>query len=78
MSYQRRGKDTHDLFYQSLYESFEVNEMDVGSAIEGRRLPDIFYLFECSAKCEDRQPYHMTGHSKFESCTYVCGYNYDF
>ena len=42
------------LFYQSLYESFEVNEMDVGSAIEGRRLPDIFYLFECSAKCEDR------------------------
>ena len=50
VSYQRRGKDAHDIFFNGLNAHFSVNEIDVGSSIDERHLPDNFFLLEGQIK----------------------------
>lgn len=58
LSYQRRGKDAHDVFYKGLHERFDVIELEIDEIVNSFAMSrmklietsSVFYLFECRAK----------------------------
>jgi hypothetical protein len=49
ITYQQRGKDVHDEFWDGIHDRFDVVVVDTEKSI-GLAKPDVFYLLECNKK----------------------------
>jgi len=49
ITYQQRGKDSHEFFMQCIHDIFDVEVIDTEKTV-GLAKPDVFYVLECSKK----------------------------
>lgn len=49
ITYQQRGKDVHDEFWEGIHNLFDVIDVDTETTV-GLAKPNVFYLLECTKK----------------------------
>ena len=49
ITYQRRGKEAHEEFWEGVHNLFDVVSVDTEKSVELAK-PDVFYVLECRKK----------------------------
>ena len=49
ITYQRRGKEAHEEFWEGIHDVFDVVAVDTEKTVELAK-PDVFYVLECRKK----------------------------